>query len=197
MRTAKARFGKVRRAPKEVNEELRWERGANEQKAYVCAMKINKLAKARFATRGIMGFFDWVMHGLGFESSEKKKGKHTKTIEPDEKYANFNLHEKVGPKPNKINENIGATNYNNFGIQSESNIIMVEPKSHSEIQQCVDYLKQGQSVAVNLEGLSSADMERILDFLSGAIYGLNGSIHRWHGDLFLLAPEGHKILKKE
>ena len=61
----------------------------------------------------------------------------------------------------------------------------------------VDYLKQGQSVAVNLEGISSEDSMRILDFLSGAIYGVNGSIHRWYGDLFLLAPEGRKILKKE
>lgn len=74
---------------------------------------------------------------------------------------------------------------------------MVEPKTHKEIQQVIDYLKQGQSVAVNLEGISSADSERILDFLSGAIYGLNGSIHRWHGDLFLLTPEGHKILRPE
>jgi len=144
-----------------------------------------------------MGFFDWVMHGLGFETTEKKKGKKTKTIEPDEKYANFNLHEKVGNQVQKPTTNVGNNSFNNFGIQAESNIIMVEPKSHSEIQQCVDYLKQGQSVAVNLEGLSAQDMERILDFLSGAIYGLNGSIHRWHGDLFLLAPEGHKILKKE
>lgn len=144
-----------------------------------------------------MGFFDWVMHGLGFETTEKKKGKKTKTLEPEDKYANFNLHEKVGPQTSKPAQNMSATTFNNFGIQAESNIIMVEPKSHSEIQQCVDYLKQGQSVAVNLEGLSAADMERILDFLSGAIYGLNGSIHRWHGDLFLLAPEGHKILRKE
>ncbi len=144
-----------------------------------------------------MGFFDWVMHGLGFETSEKKKGKRTKTIEPDEKYANFNLHEKVGAKEEKPTTSSGMSSFNNFGLQSESNIIMVEPKSHSEIQQCVDYLKQGQSVAVNLEGLSAQDMERILDFLSGAIYGLNGSIHRWHGDLFLLAPEGHKILRKQ
>ena len=74
---------------------------------------------------------------------------------------------------------------------------MVEPTTHKEIQKVVDYLKQGQSVAVNLEGISSADRERILDFLSGALYGLNGSIHRWHGDLFLLTPEGHKILKPE
>ena len=147
-----------------------------------------------------MGFFDWVMHGLGFETTEKaekksKKDKRTKTIDQDDKYLNFNLHEKVAGKTSPAMSNMG-NNFGNFGIQTESNIIMVEPKSHGEIQQVVDYLKQGQSVAVNLEGLSNADMERILDFLSGAIYGLNGSIHRWHGDLFLLAPEGHKILKK-
>ena len=50
---------------------------------------------------------------------------------------------------------------------------------------------------LNLASISEEDSTRILDFLSGAIYGVNGSIHRWHGDLFLLAPEGHKILKKE
>ena len=155
-----------------------WERGASEQKGY------------------FMGFFDWVMHGLGFENTEKKKGKKTKTIEPEEKYANFNLHEKVGTTVSKPTNQSNSA-FNNFGIQTESNIIMVEPKSYGEIQQCVDYLKQGQTVAVNLEGLSSEDMGRILDFLSGAIYGLNGSIHRWNGDLFLLAPEGHKILKKQ
>ena len=143
-----------------------------------------------------MGFFDWVMHGLGFEEKDgNKKAKKTKTIEED-KYANFNLHEKVSSGAKAETQNVNNS-FNNFGIQTESNIIMVEPKTHSEIQQVVDYLKQGQSVAVNLEGLSVSDTERILDFLSGAIYGLNGSIHRWHGDLFLLAPEGHKILKKE
>lgn len=144
-----------------------------------------------------MGLFDWVMNGLGFETTGKKKDKRTKTVSQDEKYANFNLHEKVSnSETNVANQNVSA-GFPNFGIQTESNIIMVEPKSMSEIQQVVDYLKQGQSVAVNLEGLSSGDMERILDFLSGAIYGLNGSIHRWYGDLFLLAPEGRKILKKE
>ncbi len=146
-----------------------------------------------------MGFFDWVMHGLGFEETEKKekkakKDKHNKNTEED-KYSNFNLHEKIEGKTTQTVSSNPTSNFN-FGIQSNSNIIMVEPKSMSEIQQVVDYLKEGQTVAVNLQGLSSADMERILDFLSGAIYGLNGSIHRWHEDLFLLAPEGHKILKK-
>ena len=148
-----------------------------------------------------MGLFDWVMHGLGFETTEKKdkkakKDKRDKSVGEEDKYANFNMHEKIeGSNTQTVNSS--QSSVTNFGVQTNSNIIMVEPKSMSEIQQVVDYLKQGQSVAVNLEGLSSMDMERILDFLSGAIYGLNGSIHRWHGDLFLLAPEGHKILKKQ
>ena len=147
-----------------------------------------------------MGFFDWVMHGLGFENTEtketkNKKDKKTKKVGQEDKYANFNLHEKVEGRSSQTSAT-QTSQFGNFGFQANSNIIMVEPKSYGEIQQVVDYLKQGQTVAVNLEGLSTADMDRILDFLSGAIYGLNGSIHRWNGDLFLLAPEGHKILKK-
>ena len=142
-----------------------------------------------------MGFFDWMMNGLGFEG--KKKEKKSKTIVAEDKYSNFNLHEKSESDAVINNANNIPGGFNNFGIQAESNIIMVEPKNHGDMRKVIDYLKQGQTVAVNLEGISSEDSQRILDFFSGAIYGLNGSIHRWYGDLFLLAPEGHKILKPE
>lgn len=145
-----------------------------------------------------MGFFDWVMHGLGFETTEKKDKKKSKTEVKEDKYADFNMHERVeGETENAPKISANATNLGGFGLQAESNIIMVEPKTLSEIRQVVDYLKQGQMVAVNLEGISEEDHNRILDFLSGAIYGLNGSIHRWYGDLFLLTPEGLKILRPE
>ena len=146
-----------------------------------------------------MGLFNWVMSGLGFEGGEKKekKEKKGKTIVAEDKYADFNLHEKIDATPTPNENTLSNAGFNNFGIQTESNIIMVEPKSFKDVQQAVDYLKQGQIVQLNLGSIDEADSTRILDFLSGAIYGVNGSIHRWHGDLFLLAPEGHKILRKE
>lgn len=148
-----------------------------------------------------MGFFNWVMNGLGFESDKKAK-KDNKEVENTDKYANFNLHEsgesiEEESVQNQAPSGLNSAGFNNFGIQTESNIIMVEPKNHGEMRKVIDYLKQGQTVAVNLENISTEDSQRILDFFSGAIYGLDGSIHRWHGDLFLLAPEGHKILKPE
>lgn len=142
-----------------------------------------------------MGFFNWVMHGLGFED-KNGKSKKSKTAVADDKYANFNLHEPVAGENTTTTPNMVQSGLN-FGLQPESNIIMVEPKNQKEIQQVVDYLRQGQTVAVNLDAISNADQDRILDFLSGAIYGLNGSIHRWYGDLFLLTPEGRKILRPD
>lgn len=144
-----------------------------------------------------MGLFDWVANGLGFEGGSKKnKEKKSRVAVQDDKYSSFNLHEKSASEGTVVNENVASNNFNaNFGIQQESNIIMVEPKNHADMRKVIDYLKQGQTVAVNLEPISSEDCQRILDFFSGAIYGLNGSIHRWQGDLFLLAPEGHKIFK--
>ena len=79
-----------------------------------------------------MGFFDWVMHGLGFEETEtkekkSKKEKRSKNVEED-KYANFNLHERVeGNSVQSTSSN--ASNLGGFGIQANSNIIMVEPRS--------------------------------------------------------------------
>ncbi|MBE7076996.1 MAG: cell division protein SepF [Clostridiales bacterium] len=144
-----------------------------------------------------MGIFDWVMHGLGFETTEKKqkKGKTITAEQSEDKYANFNLHEKVEGSETK--QEPAKTNFGGFNMQPETNIIILEPKTQTDIQKVVDYLKQGQSVGVNLAGISADDSSRILDFLSGSIYALNGSIMRWHGDLFLLTPEGHKILRSD
>lgn len=142
-----------------------------------------------------MGLFDWMLHGLGFDTTTKKEKK--KKEDKDKSYSSFNLHEKESNSaPTVDNAPKGNMGFGNFGIQQESNIIMVEPKNQKDIQQVVDYLKQGQSVAVNLESIADSDKSRILDFLSGAIYGVDGSIHRWKDDLFLLTPAGHKILRK-
>jgi len=107
-------------------------------------------------------------------------------------FVNFNLHVKTNPNPNP------TSNFSNFAdnlnIGVEQNLILFEPKSHKDVQQAVDYLRQNQSVLMNLGGLDGEDTGRILDFLSGAIYGLNGSILRYQQDSFILMPEGRKIL---
>ena len=43
---------------------------------------------------------------------------------------------------------------------------------------------------INLDGTDASTAQRILDFTSGAMYALGGSVLRISGNIFLLSPEG-------
>ena len=47
---------------------------------------------------------------------------------------------------------------------------------------------------LNLDGISDEEAQRMLDFSSGAVYALSGSIQRVSGNIFLLTPEGLNIM---
>lgn len=144
-----------------------------------------------------MGLMNWFMRGLGVETEEKgeDKKKSKASSQQETKYANFNLHEKDDGLSKA--EQPASMSFGGFGVNTESNIILVKPKNKKDIQEIVDYLKQGQTVTMDLGEIADDDRGRILDFLSGAIYGLSGSIHQLQGDLFLLTSEGHKILQQK
>lgn len=138
-----------------------------------------------------MGFGDWLMKGLGFDSKKKDK---TVVEEPvDDKYADFNMHIK---QTDTTTENVPTRNnfQDTLNLGMRDNLIIYTPSTMKEIQSAVDSLRQNQSVMLDLEKIADEDRTRVLDFISGAIYGLNGSIHRFKDDSFILTPEGKKIL---
>jgi len=47
---------------------------------------------------------------------------------------------------------------------------------------------------LNLDGISDDEAQRMLDFASGAVYALTGSIQRVSGNIFVLTPEGLGII---
>jgi len=138
-----------------------------------------------------MGFGDWLMRGLGFDS--KKKQQTVTTEQLDDKYADFNMHIKQNDTTTEtsIRTNLQT---NSFNIGMRDNLIIYCPTNMKDIQSAVDCLRQNQSVMLDLEKIGDDDRTRVLDFISGAIYGLNGSIHRFKDDSFILTPEGKKIL---
>lgn len=80
------------------------------------------------------------------------------------------------------------------GGYGNKNVVFFYPKSYSEVQKLISYLKQGESVMLNLDGISDEEAQRMLDFSSGAVYALSGSIQRVSGNIFLLTPEGLGII---
>ena len=67
-------------------------------------------------------------------------------------------------------------------------MIVYQPMTYDDTQNIIDNLKNRKPVIVNLESLDLDVAQRILDFMSGAAYALNGNIHKVSKGIFILGP---------
>lgn len=73
------------------------------------------------------------------------------------------------------------------------NLVVYKPSTPDDVQTLIDFLKRREPAIVNLDEVEENSAQRVLDFVSGAIYALNGSIHRIAGNIFLISPEGVEV----
>ena len=67
-------------------------------------------------------------------------------------------------------------------------MIVYHPVCYDDAQNIVDNLKNRRPVIVNMEELEGSCAQRVLDFLLGSIYALNGTINKISRGIFLVAP---------
>ena len=72
-------------------------------------------------------------------------------------------------------------------------MVVLQPQSMEDTQTVIDNLRLGKPVIVNLDNLNSDAAQRLMDFISGAIYALEGSVRKVSRGIFLLAPDGVDI----
>jgi|GEM_PF-2044563 len=159
-----------------------------------------------------MGLFNWLMKGMNNEDDEdsvaerkvvekeRKKGrKKDKDIAKDVEQQSAYSQSSFAADPDQFNtagrfENEYGQQSLNMGGYGTKNVVFFYPKDYQDIQKLVDFLKQGESAILNLDGINDDEAQRMLDFVSGAVYALNGSTQRVSGNIFLLTPEGLNIM---
>lgn len=75
-------------------------------------------------------------------------------------------------------------------------MILLEPRAYSESQQIADHLKNRNSVVVNLKRVTGAQAKRIIDFLSGCIYSIGGSMQKIGVGIYLCTPKNVNVTGK-
>ncbi len=142
-----------------------------------------------------MGLFGSIFKGMGFEGDEKSTKEVNVKQENINKYSNFDNGLANSFVVNEF-KNSGeiAKNIPNFAGIAGRNLIIYAPKDNNDIKILVECLRRKEACIVNLGQLKPADADKILQFVSGAVYALKGSIKRLQGDLFLMAPEGVNIM---
>ncbi|MDE6565501.1 MAG: cell division protein SepF, partial [Clostridia bacterium] len=81
----------------------------------------------------------------------------------------------------------------NMVADNENKVVFCSPQSYEDIQKLIDSLKKKQSLIVDVSELDAKNTQRYLDFLSGAIYALNGSYQKIDNKKFYFAPQGVSI----
>ena len=78
---------------------------------------------------------------------------------------------------------------NKLNANKDSNLVLFEPRSYSETQDIALYLKQKKAAVVNLNRLQKEQSKRVIDFLSGVIYAIDGDIQQIGPKIFLCTPK--------
>ena len=74
-----------------------------------------------------------------------------------------------------------------------SKMVLLEPRAFSEAQQIADYLRARNAVVVNLKRVTTDKAKRIIDFLSGTLYAINGTLQKLGNGIFLCTPNNVSV----
>ena len=75
------------------------------------------------------------------------------------------------------------------GRQEEGESVkVIKPQEFNEAQIVADFLKEGKTIVVNLEGIEISQAQRIIDFIGGASFAVDGSLKAISNNIFIVAP---------
>ena len=80
--------------------------------------------------------------------------------------------------------------------QSQPNAIKMvisQPTTFEQSDEICSFLKERKSVIVNLVYVNKDVARRIVDFMSGGVYALDGYIQKVSNSIFLVAPSNYEI----
>lgn len=69
-------------------------------------------------------------------------------------------------------------------------IVVFHPTSYRESKVIGEHLREGDVVVLDLTHLDGEDMHRLVDFVSGLVFGLQGNIDKVTAYVMVLTPPG-------
>lgn len=77
--------------------------------------------------------------------------------------------------------------------EGKNKMILFEPRAYSETLDIADQLKAKNTAIVNLKRVTPDQAEKIIDFISGTVYAIEGSIQGVGPGIFLCTPNNVNV----
>ncbi|SFT87719.1 cell division inhibitor SepF [Selenomonas sp. GACV-9] len=139
---------------------------------------------------GKMGLMDPEEDKLDFADEELGQKNEPKR-EPVEEETEMS-HEKEGAR-NVVDFHSAASARENTVTNYKMKVIVIEPQTFDDAQQVANNLREKKPVVINFEKTDAEAAKRIIDFISGTTYALNGEIKKVGHNVFLCAPSNVNV----
>lgn len=115
--------------------------------------------------------------------------------EEEEDYVENNEEMEEEEENNKENKLWGRRNNKVVAMPQPQQVKMVisQPTTFEQSDEICSFLKEKKSIIVNLEYVNKDVARRIVDFISGGVYALDGYIQKVSNSIFLVAPSNYEI----
>lgn len=121
---------------------------------------------------------------IGMDDDEDDELFEDKLVNNDEGEDEIEIEPYLNKKQNKIV---------NIHTASSSKVVISKLSNYDEGKIIVDNLKSRKIAIVNLNGLDPKEGQRVLDFLIGAIYALEGGLQSVEKGVFILTPSNVEV----
>ena len=139
-----------------------------------------------------MGLMDPADEKLDYE---EERIKEERNFEPEEEEESFTMsHERSDSSRNVVDFQSAASARESSSVTNmKMKVIVIEPKTFDDAQQVANNLREKKPVVINFEKTEADDAKRIIDFISGTTYALNGEIKKVGHNVFLCAPSNVNV----
>lgn len=82
----------------------------------------------------------------------------------------------------------------NSSISNKQEVVLFRPGSFNDTSKAADDLRNHRAVIVNMENVDKAMARRVVDFLSGCVYALDGDVKKIAQSAYLFCPHNMDIV---
>ena len=132
------------------------------------------------------GLINKMLNFVGWESEGEESAEEEQDIVREEQSQPTQfLHSMSKKQQNKVV---------NIHSSSQFKVVIMQPENFEDARDICDHLKNKKPVVINLEEVQKECAQRIVDFLSGAVYSLDGEIQKISSGIFIIAPNNVDIM---
>lgn len=132
-------------------------------------------------------FVNKVLNLVGFDAEDEYGDAYEEEME--EEYE--------APAFDRFNDRKSSRVVKLHNAAAQMRVVVIQPESFEESRDITNHLKSRKPIVVNLESVDKTVARRIIDFLSGAVYALDGDIQKVSNGIFIIAPSNVDIMSDE